>query len=274
MQIKCSLRWWHYNEIRHLWGLFPDKIDFTNVTRILESKFARVFEAPITNLVRMREEADKRNDKVLGLTAKAIGNYAFGSTLKQISELKNTKLANEKQYDRAVKKCTFDSAIPVGRNHYEICFVPRKKCFRIPYLIGVSVLMLSKNRYIIYDNHGGALWPKFAHFQIERIGLWVLWKIFSEERVWGETEKLNLKWAIKCFQNCQVAYIDTDGFAMLTADAGEDHMQTFTRKISQIWCICDRSVRTPRWICSGPLLCYIWSTLPQITEIALRKTST
>ena len=70
----------------------------------------------------------------------------------------NFRMVNEKQFLGAATRWNFVDGIPLGDNNYELCTSQRSREFNLPYLVGISTLLLAKCK--LYET----IWGYFAKY--------------------------------------------------------------------------------------------------------------
>ena len=72
--ISCfsACRWYHFEEVISYKKTFGDHFKFSDITTILESKFEKAFERPISALADRRGQCEKVGDKIGAQIAKGM----------------------------------------------------------------------------------------------------------------------------------------------------------------------------------------------------------
>ncbi len=84
---------------------------------------------------------------------------AFGTTIRNLEKQTNSKLATDKQLSRAIIKGNYISAVPVGKELYEIEYAQRSRKFNLPFQVHNYCLVCILITVVIYTS----VWADGSH---------------------------------------------------------------------------------------------------------------
>ncbi len=143
-----------------------------DVSAILESRMERVFKNTVDRLAALRLKYTLEKKSVLSVAIKGVSNTSYGGTIRKLEELRRILICTEQEVLKFRRKNTYVSSIPLfdplddggdhaggtssnrhtghaykpkeQENYFEISLSTRQQTMKLPFLIGASVLALSK----------------------------------------------------------------------------------------------------------------------------------
>ncbi len=163
--------WHHTSAIKFHAKQLGHWFQMYNIMAILESRMERVFKSTVDKLAALRLKFTLEKKPVLAVAIKGVSNTSYGGTIRKLEELRRILVCLDWEVVKFRRKNTYVSSVPLfdpldedglmnrtssdhpsghaynqkdQENYYEVTLTTKQQTMKLPFLIGVSVLALSK----------------------------------------------------------------------------------------------------------------------------------
>ncbi len=156
--------WHHTSAIKFHVKQLGQWFQMYDVVAILESRLEKVFKNTVDKLAALRLKYTLENKPVMAMAIKGVSNTSYGSTIRKMMDLRRILICSEKATLNFRCKNTYidstplfdqiddDGKLPKSRqarqkkqeDYYEVTLTTKQQTMKLPFLVGVTVLSLSK----------------------------------------------------------------------------------------------------------------------------------